>query len=101
MALAIEHDLWAHLADHPEAIPNFIEEAMRFRPVTQFVVRIPDDDIVIDDLLFPARRRVILNLESAARDASAFTEPDTFLLDRPGLTRSRRSVGHSARPALP
>jgi cytochrome P450 len=36
---------------------------------------------------------VILNLESAARDASAFTEPDTFLLDRPGLTRSRLPFG--------
>ena len=66
---------------------------MRYRPVTQFVVRIPDDDVVIDDLLFPARRRIILNLEAASRDPEAFPDPDRFDMQRPNLLRSRLPFG--------
>ncbi len=77
----------------PSLIANFIEESMRYRPVTQFVVRIPDEDVVIDDLLFPARRRVILNLEAASRDPEAFPDPDRFDIRRPNLLRSRLPFG--------
>ena len=83
LRLAIEHDLWERLAADATLIPNFVEESMRYRPVTQFVVRIPDDDVVIGDHLFPARRRIILNLEAAARDPEAFPDPDTFDITRP------------------
>jgi Cytochrome P450 len=61
--------------------------------VTQFVVRIPDHDVVIGDLVFPARRRIILNLEAAVRDPQAFTDPDTFDIERPNLNRSRLPFG--------
>jgi len=91
---AIEHKLRETLATDGSKIPNFIEESMRFRPVTQFVaLRIPDEDAIIDDLLFPARRRIILNLEAAARDPEAFPDPDSFDIERAGLTRSRLPFG--------
>ena len=93
LRLAIEHDLWDRLAADATLIPNFVEESMRYRPVTQFVVRIPDDDVVIGELLFPARRRIILNLEAASRDPDAFPEPDTFDITRPNLNRSRLPFG--------
>jgi cytochrome P450 len=93
LRLAVELGLWEQLAAHPEQIPNFVEEAMRFRPVTQFIVRIPEHDVVIDELLFPARRRVILNLEAASRDPQAFPEPNRFEIDRPNLNRSRLPFG--------
>ncbi len=93
LRLAIELDLWESLAEDSSLIANFIEESMRYRPVTQFVVRIPDDDVVIDDLLFPARRRIILNLEAASRDPRAFPDPDRFDMNRPNLLRSRLPFG--------
>jgi cytochrome P450 len=62
--LAIELELWDSIAADPSMIRNFVEESIRFRPVTQFVVRIPDEDVIIDDLLFPARRRIILDSEA-------------------------------------
>jgi cytochrome P450 len=93
LRLAIELDLWESLAEDSSTTANFVEESMRYRPVTQFVVRIPDDDVVIDDLLFPARRRIILNLEAASRDPEAFPEPDRFDIHRPNLTRSRLPFG--------
>lgn len=92
LQLAIEHGIWDELAAEPALIPGFVEEAMRFRPVTQFVVRIPDEDVVVDGLLFPARRRVILNLVAASRDPEAFPEPNRFVIDRP-LARSRLPFG--------
>ena len=93
LRLAIELDMWESLAEDASLIANFIEESMRFRPVTQFVVRIPDDDVVINDLLFPARRRIILNLEAASRDPEAFPDPDRFDIRRPNLLRSRLPFG--------
>lgn len=93
LALAIEHGYWERLAAEPARIADFVEESMRFRPVTQFVVRIPAEDVVIGDHLFPARRRIILNLEAAGRDPEAFPDPDRFDIDRPGLNRSRLPFG--------
>jgi cytochrome P450 len=93
LRLAIELEMWESLAEDASLIASFVEESMRYRPVTQFVVRIPDEDVVIDDLLFPARRRIILNLEAASRDPEAFPDPDRFDLRRSNLQRSRLPFG--------
>jgi cytochrome P450 len=89
----VENRLWETVAGDPDLIPAAIEEALRYYPVTQFVVRIPDDDVVIDRLLFPARRRVILNLRAASRDPVAFPNPDHFDLSRRNTSRSRLPFG--------
>jgi cytochrome P450 len=89
----LEQDLWERLAADPELVTPALEEAMRFYPVTQFVVRIPYEDVVIDDKLFPARRRIILNLVGASRDPEMFPEPDRFDLTRDNVARSRLPFG--------
>jgi cytochrome P450 len=89
----VEHGLWDELAATPELVPAAVEEGLRYYPVTQFVVRIPDDDVVIDDLMFPARRRVILNLRAASRDPEAFVDPDRFDVNRDNAGRSRLPFG--------
>jgi cytochrome P450 len=89
----VEEGMWDTVAARPEVIPAAIEEALRFYPVTQFVVRIPDEDVVIDDLRFPARRRVILNLRAASRDPVTFPDPDRFDIERPNPARSRLPFG--------
>jgi cytochrome P450 len=94
--LFVEHGLWERLAGDPELVVPAIEEAMRVAPVTNFVVRIPDHDVVIDGLRFPARRRIILNLQAASRDPAMFPEPDRFDHTRPDLTRSRLPFGWGA-----
>ena len=89
----VDNGVWEIVAADPRLISSAIEEALRFYPVTQFVVRIPDDDVVIGPHLFPARRRVILNLQAASRDPARFTEPDRFDIARPNLLRSRLPFG--------
>jgi cytochrome P450 len=94
--LFVEQGLWEQLAADPALVVPAIEEAMRIAPVTNFVVRIPDEDVVIDGLRFPARRRIILNLQAASRDPTMFPEPDRFDHTRPDLTRSRLPFGWGA-----
>ena len=91
--LFVETGVWDDLAREPDLVAPAIEEAMRMHPVTQFVVRIPYEDVVIGDHLFPARRRVILNLKAASRDPKAFPDPDRVDYARAGLTRSRLPFG--------
>jgi cytochrome P450 len=72
--------MWDQLAANSDQIPLAVEEALRLDPVTRFVVRIPPEDVEIDDLRLAAGRRVILNLLSASRDEARFAEPDRFVL---------------------
>ena len=74
--------LWDQMAGAPERVPASLEEAMRLRPVSQFVVRRPPSAAVAAGLAFPAGRRVILNLLAASRDPDTFPEPERFAADR-------------------
>ena len=57
------------------------------------MVRIPDDDVLMERLRFPARRRVILNLRAASRDPAVFPNPDRFDMARQSTARSRLPFG--------
>jgi cytochrome P450 len=74
--------LWDVLANDPSMVTPALEEAMRLRPVSQFVVRRAAFPADAGGFRFPAKRRVILNLLAASRDPSAFRDPDAFALDR-------------------
>lgn len=79
----IQHGLWGTLHEKPELVPAAVDEALRIRPVTRFVVRIPHEPVVIHDVRVEPGRRVILNLMAASVDESRFESPHEFLLDRP------------------
>ena len=89
----VDEDAWETVAAQPARIPAAVEEALRFYPVTQFVVRIPDEDVLMERLRFPARRRVILNLRAASRDPAVFPNPDRFDMARQSTARSRLPFG--------
>jgi cytochrome P450 len=78
----VEFGVWEELAATPELIPDALEEVLRFYPVTQFVVRIPLEDAVLGNVLFPKGRRVLLNLMAASRDGEHFPDPDRFDITR-------------------
>jgi cytochrome P450 len=88
----VVHGLWEELAEQPELLPAALEEALRYDPVTQFVVRIPLEDAVVDDVVFPKGTRVLVNLLAGSRDPVAFPRPDRFDLAR-GESRSRLPFG--------
>ena len=78
----MEFGLWEELAAKPELIPDALDEVLRFYPVTQFVVRIPLEDAVVGNVLFPEGSRVLLNLMAASRDGDHFQNPDRFDITR-------------------
>lgn len=73
---------WDRLANDPSLVPNALEEALRFYPVSQFLVRLTDEDAELDGYVFPAGRRVIINSLGTSRDPSYFERPDVFDIDR-------------------
>jgi cytochrome P450 len=78
----LESNVWAKLATSPELIPSAMEEALRYRPVVQFLLRIPRCTVTVGNYEFPAGQRVVLNMLAASRDANTFSEPDRFDLHR-------------------
>ena len=69
---------WENLAANPELIGQAINESLRFSPVTQFVVRIAQEDFDFNGVAFPKGTRILLNLLAASRDPEKFPDPDKF-----------------------
>jgi cytochrome P450/ferredoxin-NADP reductase len=70
--------LQQHLAAHPEKIPNFVEEVLRFDSPAQNLCRQTTSEVTIAGVTIPANSRVMVLLASANRDEQVFANPDTF-----------------------
>ena len=67
--LLAEHPAqWALLAERPELVPQAVEEALRFEPITPFTARIVVDDLAFRDVLFPAGTIVMVCAFTGNRD---------------------------------
>ncbi len=80
--LATQPGVWDQLGAEPDLMPAALEEAMRLRPVSQFVVRRAPAPAEAGGFRFPPEHRIILNLLAASRDPGAFAEPDVFDVGR-------------------
>lgn len=81
-ALAIHPMLYGELKDHPEHIPAFIEEGLRWDAPAQGMVRTPTTDIILHKKTVPEGAQVFLHIGSANRDEREFVNPDKFDLSR-------------------
>jgi cytochrome P450 family 103 len=72
------------MRSNPGLVPAVAEETLRFAPVVNFVVRIPEGDIEYEGVRLARGRRVILNFQAASRDPGRFTNPDVFTPRQPG-----------------
>lgn len=73
---------WENLAANPDLLGSAIDESLRFSPVTQFVVRIAQEDFDFHGIRLPKGTRLLLNLLAASRDPEKFPDPDTFDISR-------------------
>jgi cytochrome P450 len=79
----LEHpESLARLQAEPELMPSAIEEVLRYRPSTQFMVRMATRDVELGGQLVQAGQRLIGFLASGNRDEKAFPEPDRFDIAR-------------------
>lgn len=73
---------WENLVANPALLGSAINESLRFSPVTQFVVRIAQEDFDFHGIRIPKGTRLLLNLLAASRDPDKFPDPDRFDISR-------------------
>lgn len=81
--LAEDRPLQDELREHPEQIPNFIEETLRIEPPTKTDCRLARRTSTVAGVDIPAGSTVALLLGAANRDPRQFPSPDEFQADRP------------------
>lgn len=71
------------LREHPERVPNFIEETLRIEPPTKTDCRLARRTSTVAGVDIPAGATVALLLGAANHDPRKFPDPDEFHADRP------------------
>lgn len=70
------------LMDNPARASLAVEEALRYEPAFQFVVRVATTDLEIGNQVIRGGQQVFCVLGAANRDPEAFVDPDQFDLQR-------------------
>lgn len=83
MALLSNPEVKARLIQHPEQMPQAIEEFLRYdAPVNRALTRFVTEDVELGGHQFRRGDLVIAILGSANRDETHFAEPDSLKIDR-------------------
>lgn len=78
-----EHpEAWRELGRDPALAPTAVEEGLRLNPVIPATMRTTAEEVVHDDVRFPAGTFVILRADAANRDPAVFADPDRLDLRR-------------------
>ena len=80
--LAMYSDQREKLIKNPDAIPDAVEECLRFETPVQTVTRVTTKDIVMHETAIPAGSTVVAVLASANRDERFWDDPETFNVSR-------------------
>jgi cytochrome P450 len=82
------------LLKDPQAIPNAVEELLRFEPPSPINGRWTTSDVSLHGVEIPKDSKVLLLTGSAGRDDRVYADPDRFDVHRP--TPRHLSFGHGA-----
>ena len=74
--LAQHPDQRAYLAEHPDAIPNAIEEMLRYEAPSPVQGRMTTREVTMHGVTIPADAKVLMLTGSAGRDDRVFPDPD-------------------------
>ncbi len=78
---------WEQLLEQPKTLPLTIEEGLRYDPPVIWLMRTAKKPLQLSGVDIPAGSRLIVGLSSANRDETAWSDPDTFILNRAGAGR--------------
>ena len=82
-ALARHPEALEEIREHPDRVPAFVEEGMRWDAPAQGFVRTPSRDVELHGVTIPAGSQVLLHIGSANRDEREFERADVFDIHRP------------------
>ena len=93
-------DQWQKLLADRSKIPVAVEELLRHEAPAQYVVRYSMRDVELHGTVIPAGKPVLLVAGSANRDPDAFTDADTFDIDRDRSEAQNIGLGYGVHSCL-
>jgi cytochrome P450 len=101
MVVFAEHpDQWQKLLDDRSKVPAAVEELLRYVGPVQYNVRYSVKDVDVPSGTIPAGKPVFLMGASANRDSDAFTDGDTFDIDRDRTQAQNLGLGYGIHSCL-
>ncbi|WAC90160.1 cytochrome P450 [Mycobacterium sp. Aquia_213] len=100
VTLAEHPDQWQMLLDDRSKIPAAIEELLRWEAPAQYVVRYSMKEVELHGTTIPAGKPVMLVAGSANRDERAFTDADTFDIERDRGEAQNLGLGYGIHSCL-
>jgi cytochrome P450 len=96
LTMLLHPDWHRAMRDVPEAVPNAVEELLRYHTIVhEGVTRVATEDVVVGDTTIGAGDGVVVSLASANRDDAMFDTPDRLDMDRVNARR-HLGFGHGA-----
>jgi hypothetical protein len=80
--LLTQRDLWDELVGHPDHVPRYVSEFLRYEPPTLFIARFPTEEIEVGEAEIPGMTPVIVALAGGNRDPEAYPDADVFRPER-------------------
>jgi cytochrome P450 len=93
-------DQWDKLLEDRDKIPAAVEELLRYEAPAQYMVRYSLKDAHLHGITIPAGKPVMLVAGSANRDGDAFTEAETFDIDRDRSEAQNVGLGYGVHSCL-
>ena len=93
-------DQWQKLLDDRSKVPAAVEELLRYEGPVQYNVRFTLKDTEVPSGKIPAGKPVFLLMASANRDSDAFTDADTFDIDRDRTEAQNLGLGYGIHSCL-
>ena len=100
MTFARFPDQWQKLLDDRSKIPAAVEELLRYEPPVQYNVRRSMREVDLHGVTIPEGKPVFLLGGSANRDPEAFTDADTFDIDRDRTEAQNLGFGYGVHSCL-
>lgn len=93
-------DQWQLLLDDRSKVPLAVEELLRYEAPAQYNVRRSMREVTLHGVTIPAGKPVFLVGGSANRDPAAWTDPDTFDVDRDRTEAQNLGLGYGIHSCL-
>ena len=93
-------DQWQKLLDDRSKIPAAVEELLRYEAPDQYNVRRSMKEVELHGVTIPEGKPVFLLQASANRDPEAFTDADTFDIDRDRTEAQNLGFGYGVHSCL-
>jgi cytochrome P450 len=93
-------DQWQKLHDNRDKIPAAVEELLRYEGPVQYNVRYTRKEAHVSGGTIPAGKPVFLIGAAANRDPEAFTDADTFNIDRDHTRAQHLGLGYGIHSCL-